>query len=260
MRAATICVWQPGKDDPAGWHLTFHEDALGMVEAVVAARLRGFEELYWCDDNRAMMALFLASVRAVGAVEGGAQDLVDLVKSCRGDPDYTVLTRLDKIARQLTGIDWGLAQLFDAKNSARRRSYQSGRDYNRVKQLDPSERAIFDANLRAEFSRRTGTGDSPVSPLLDVPQRPLHLGGTVLIRTRDGKVTEARNRSAGIKASEERLRKLSEQITLYTPDSWLAIGEVAEETGTGESRMNWVSEAIHSALTRGSSSPRPTFR
>ena len=197
LRGATVVHWRKEEADGTfiaeGPHLAFKESSLPLVEAVTVARYRAFESLYWCDDNRAMMALFLSCIRAISNTHQGEQALADLMLEGRGATDFDVLRRIDELSTVTVGRSWRLSQLFDSIAGTQPGLIYSSQDkFERIRRLDTQERLTFEENFRAILQDRIPALDrGPGELMVDVPDRPLDLGGVILVEQRDGSVADA---------------------------------------------------------------------
>lgn len=258
LQHATVVNWQKMESDGTfvaeGPHLAFVESALPLVEAVTVARFRGFDELYWCDDNRAMMALFLSCIRAISLAAGGETALADLMLQARGDTDFDVLRRIDRLSGDLVGKSWRLAQLFDAIAGTRPFLIYVSRDkYERIWRLSTEDRTKFEDLLRSALSERLSALDEGVSELMvDVPDRPLNLGGAILIEQRDGRAVEAMTVSAVVRTQAERLHELATRVRIFVSQKVFAQWQAEVARGGRRDAEAWVGQAVEQSLGRSS--------
>ncbi|MYC74080.1 MAG: HD domain-containing protein, partial [Gemmatimonadetes bacterium] len=92
-----------------GLHVAFHVSSLPLIETLAMARTRAFHDLYWCDENRAMMAQVLACARAIYNISDDGEILNSLMVRLRGETEFSVLQRLDALAKETIEHDYGLA-------------------------------------------------------------------------------------------------------------------------------------------------------
>jgi hypothetical protein len=220
LASATVVRWEKreanGTSLGEGWHLAFRPEALPLLESMATARARAFEELYWCDDNRAMMSLFLASVRSINNAPGGVNALRELMLSSRGETDFAVLQRIDSLSQQLVGDSRDLSLLFDSISGTRPNLvYASGDHYDKIRRLSPADREEFEVKLREGLAEKLPSILlSPGDLMLDVPDRPLDLGGTILV-AQDGVGVDALTLSPVLRAQRDRLVALSCRVRLF---------------------------------------------
>ena len=220
-----------------GYHIAYPLTSLPLVEELVTARVRGFRELYWCDENRAMMAQFLACTRELSAHEGGKQELEDLVIAIRGATDFAVLDRLDELADRLLGRTFGLSALFDSLSASRPEIiYSSSQHWDALSKMNAKDRLEFEEDLKSRLydmitaeeagrdqSRADALRDAIGRMTLDVPLRMLDLGGDIVIIMNSSSDDAVRELKEGVEASgvlsaqSAELAKLSSQIRIFAP-------------------------------------------
>lgn len=203
-----------------GLHIAFPETELPLVEEIVRTRVRAFRELYWCDTNRAMMAHFLACLRHIDGVKDGETRLIELIQDVRSETDFTVLRRLDELTAEL-GIDsFNLSDMFDSLSAFRPMLiYSSVDQYARMRDLDSAGRVEVDHLLREGLETRVPTlVRDGRSLMVDVPRRPLTLGGEIVIRAETNQVViRGIDRSPVLKNLLEEMRGLSSRVRIFAP-------------------------------------------
>jgi HD superfamily phosphohydrolase len=250
---ATVVRWEKrdanGTSLGEGWHLAFRSEALPLLESMATARARGFEELYWCDDNRAMMSLFLASIRSINNAPGGVDALRDLMLSSRGETDFAVLQRIDSLSHQLVGDSRHLSLLFDSISGTRPNLvYASGDHYDAIRRLSPVDREEFEAELREGLARKLPSiALTPGELMLDVPDRPLDLGGTILI-DQNGVGVDALTLSPVLRAQRDRLIALSCRVRLFITTAPFSEWQVLVASDGRSSAEQWVGRTLAEAL------------
>ena len=240
-----------GRSVKVGHHIAFPQSSLPLIEELVTARVRGFRELYWCDENRAMMAQFLSCTRELSAHEGGKQELEDLVIAIRGATDFAVLDRLDELANRLLNKSFNLSALFDSLSSTRPQLvYASADNWHAISKMNAKARLRFEEDLRhrlfegikahrqIEDELEMDTLRDAVRKLMiDVPLRPLGLGGNIVIIMKAGGDDAAQEPMVGAEASDVlgaqlgELGKLATQIRIFAPRNaveQLRLGEHVE--------------------------------
>lgn len=195
--------------------LSFAERGLTAVESVVRARVDGFERLYWCDENRAMMACVLDTLRAVVSHEDGPKRLDQLMASSVGSSDFGFLQDLDRLSEELGVSHFRLASFFDGawdRVVAVYRSEDPGRS-SRLKALASKDRVRVDAEFRKALIERYPARNGLNLVLVDVPTRDLTFSGPVLVTT--GATTVDMTRDQMFTAQRERLTRLSHRMTVF---------------------------------------------
>lgn len=214
-----------------GSHIAFPEAAMPLIETLAMARSRAFESLYWCDDNRAMMAQFLACTRSISQADDGSTSLAELMLEVRAETDFAVLRRLDELAELVVGRSWHLSRLFDTIGGARPTLvYSAAEPYARIRVLAPGARLEFEDRLCGELKALLPSVTTGTEKLMvDVPARTLDLGGEILVFDRDGKVSRGLDVSDVLKTQAQKLGRLSSQLRMFvSPDvyaEWLTAGE-----------------------------------
>lgn len=204
-----------GREVDQGLHLAFHESSLSLIEALAIARTRAFHDLYWCSENRAMMAQVLACARAIRNATGNSEVLNDLMVSSRGETEFAVLRRLDEVAEEELGYGFGLASLFDVlRGSKPVLVHSSSRYTDRLRRLTPVARQEFETHLRQKLDEIIPGMRSSVV-MVDVPRRSLDLGGRIVVVDGEGRPGDAVEMSEILKVQQERLRKLSERTRIF---------------------------------------------
>lgn len=205
-----------------GYHIAFPTAALPLLEAIVMARTRAFRDLYWCNENRAMMAQFLGCVRAIAAKEPGRNLLDELIVDVRGETDFEVLNRLDKLSEDVLGHSLKLSSLFDSISGSMPTLVYSSQvfwDKMRMDSLGSQGRLRFEEELSNRLNEIIPSLGSNGSVLMvDVPERSLHLGGDILVveENNGGKrVLLAESMSPVIKAQIRELEVLSKRVRIF---------------------------------------------
>lgn len=256
LRAMVVVEWEKrdanGSFLAKGMHVAFPEEALNLIESLAMARSRAFEQLYWCDDNRAMMAQFLACARAISQAEHGTTRLAELMLEVRAETDFTVLRRLDELAEEVVGRTWNLSRLFDTIGGAKPILIYSASDpWARVRVLTPAERISFEEKLREQLlGILPCVTQGPDTLMVDVPLRELDLGGEVLVIDRGGVVHRATDRSEVLRAQLARLGALTKQVRIFAPPQAQREWQAALGDHTTEELEQQVGRAIESALGR----------
>jgi HD superfamily phosphohydrolase len=254
LRSMSVVHWEKHDGDGTfvhrGYHVAFPDAAMPLIEALAMARASAFEGLYWCSDNRAMMAQFLACARAIGEAEDGLDLLAELMLEVRADTDFAVLRRLDELAEQAVGRSWNLSRLFDTIGGARPTLiYSASEPWEKIHALIPSDRVRFETELRAGLADvLPSVADGPQKLMVDVPRRPLDLGGEILGIDRSGNVRRAVEASQVLREQKRRLERLARQVRMFVPPDvhaeWV---EGAEELGT-EEMERIVGHSVRTAL------------
>ena len=236
-----------------GLHIAFDEASLPLIETVAMARTRAFHDLYWCDENRAMMAQVLACARAIHNATGDGEVLNSLMVKLRGEDEFTVLRRLDALGEEIIEHRFGLASLFDVLSGSKPMLIHSSSQHTgRIRALTPTAREEFERGLRQRLEDDVPGMDSSSIVMVDVPRRPLDLGGRIVIVDGQGHARDALEMSDILKAQQERLRKLSERTRIFVSgvasDDWQ---EAAASRGR-EIVPRAVADAIDEGLDRSS--------
>lgn len=195
--------------------LAFHSRGTVSVESVVRARVAGFESLYWCDENRAMMACVLEGIRLVLARDDGVQQISSLLARSVGSTDYGFLERLDRILGDSKTMPFLLSSFFDGAWDLIEVAYRSD-DAGRataLRSMPASTRLAVDRSIRRGIISQFGGQQSTSLVLVDAPARSLTLGGKIF-ELEGGRTTETS--STGQYASaRERLERISRTITIF---------------------------------------------
>ncbi|MFN2589088.1 MAG: hypothetical protein ABR613_13360 [Actinomycetota bacterium] len=199
--------------DEKGPHLAFRIDALPLLETVVGARLRAFQELYWYGENRAMMASVLHKTRAIAAA-GGAEKLKALIKVTATLPDYVVLLELDRLADEHGVGGPAVASFFETYAEQVVSLYSSTAHYDSFSGLNADARTEFDDQIRRAVLAKAGMSGSDALVLVDVPKRPLGVGGRLLVVEGESSV-DASSRSDAIKAYKRGFDDLRMRVQLF---------------------------------------------
>ena len=242
-----------GQEVARGLHLAFDESSLSLIETLAIARTRAFYDLYWCDENRAMMAQVLACVRAIHNATDDSEILNSLMVKLRGETEFAVLQRLDELAEQELGHGFGLAALFDVLSGSKPVLIHSSSQYTSgIRQLAPTARQEFEVGIRQTLDDVISGMDSSSAVMVDVPRRSLDLGGRIVIVDGEGQPRDALEISEILKVQQERLRKLSERTRIFVSslegDQWQEV--VA--SGRQEAVSRAVADAIEDGLGRSS--------
>lgn len=171
--------------------VSFSRSQLDAVEAVVRARWLGFRDLYWCDENRAMMAAVLDVVRRIVSHSDGAKRLKALFEESVALSDHVLLLRLDRIADDLGVGRYHLADFFDGLwNVVGLASVLEDRKVaSALRNASASTRATIDSRFGEEVRALAGRSrEGPELVAIDVPERNLDLGGEVWVHSGDGTV------------------------------------------------------------------------
>ena len=203
-----------------GLHVAFPDSELPLVEEVVRTRVRAFRELYWCNANRAMMARFLACLRHIDNAPDGPARLMKLVQDVRSESDFTVLRRVDELTAELSIESFNLSVMFDSLSAFRPvLIYSSVDQYSKLYDLKSAERIEVDRLLWEGLRHRMPTlvQDSR-SLMIDVPRRPLTLGGEIVMRAEaDQGMARGIDRSPVLKNLLEDMRHLSNRVRIFAP-------------------------------------------
>ena len=259
LRAMRVVDWEKrdrsGTFIGRGLHIAFVSEALPLVETLVMARTRAFETLYWCDDNRAMMAQVLACARAIYQTDDGTEALADVLLEVRGDTDFAVLRRLDELAEESVGRSWQLSQLFDSIDVARPQLiYAASEPWERIRSLSPAERVDFETRLRSHLAPTLPSLESagPGALMVDVPTRDLDLGGEILVVESDGRVRRALDVSDVVKTHAQRLSRLAHRVRMFvTSDAYGEWRDGIDAQGVEQMQRN-VGQVVEAALGRSS--------
>ena len=237
-----------------GLHIAFPERSLPLIEMLSMARTRAFHDLYWCDENRAMMAQVLACARAICNRSGDVEVLNDLMLNSRGDTEFAVLQRLDALAMDTVDHHFGLAALFDALSGSKPLLIHSSSDCTaRIRKLDPSSREEFERCFRRSISTLAPSIESASSFLMfDVPLRSLDLGGRIVVVDRQGQPRNAVDMSEVLKTQQERLRKLSDRTRIFVSGAATREWQKAVDSRGQEAVSAEVANAISEGLGRPS--------
>lgn len=197
----------------------YPEEALDVVEGVIRARVEAFESLYWCDENRAMMAAFAQSVLAVMGTDDGPRVLADLIRDSVSMSDDEFLRRLDRLAVDLAEHPFEIRSFFDGAwtSLARAGTVHDPTLLASLRRLNAGDRAGYEERVVAALGLN---GTSPV--LVDLPGRDLDLGGPVFVRAADGRARDGSHDSR-FKPYVDRLRALSNRISLFVPTDALSL-------------------------------------
>ena len=226
-----------GRSVKIGYHIAFPHSSLPLIEELVTARVRGFRELYWCNENRAMMAQFLTCTRELSAHEGGKKALEKLVIAIRGATDFAVLDRLDDLAQGILNKSFNLSALFDSLSATRPELvYSSTQHWSALAKMDANSRLRFEEDFKRRLrdniiAERAIEDDADTDALMeavgkmmiDVPLRELGLGGNiVVIMNPNGddvalELVEGVDASGVLDAQQKELQRLSTQIRIFAP-------------------------------------------
>lgn len=258
LRSMVVVEWEKrdsnGSFVSKGYHVAFPEESLGLIESLAMARTRAFEQLYWCADNRAMMAQFLACTRAISQVSDGTTLLAELMLEVRAETDFAVLRRLDELAETVVGRSWELSRLFDTIGGVKPELiYAASEPWTRVRILSSSQRITFETRLREELvDLLPSLAGGPATLMVDVPLRELDLGGEILLVDRDQNVYRASERSDVLKAQMVHLGDLTRQLRVFAPKAAQAEWTLALEQHSQEELESRVGRAIEVAIGRSS--------
>ena len=257
-----------GRSVKVGHHIAFAQSSLPLIEELVTARVRGFRELYWCDENRAMMAQFLSCTRELSVHEGGKQELEGLVIAIRGATDFAVLDRLDELAERLLNKSFDLSALFDSLSATRPELvYASTRYWDGASRLDAKTRLQFEEGLKNRLfdsikASRQITDELEIDALkdavdklmIDVPLRTLGLGGNIVIIMKPGgddasqELMEGAEASSVLSAQLGELRKLATQIRIFAPRNAVEQLRPGEDVGSSEVLDRLFGQAIRDSI------------
>lgn len=249
MSIVEYVLREDGQIVDRGLHVAFHESSLPLIETLVMARTRAFHDLYWCDENRAMMAQVLACARAIHNSADNDEALNSLMVTSRGETEFTVLQRLDELAEQKVEHAFGLASLFDVLSGSKPVLVHSSSQYTeKIRRLAPATRQEFERDLRQRLEGVVPSMDSSSIVMVDVPRRSLDLSGRIVILDGQGNARDALEMSDILKAQEERLRKLSERTRIFVSG---VAGDCGQEAIASEATSRAVADAVD-ALGRSS--------
>lgn len=221
--------------------VSYPEAALDLVEDVVRARTEAFETLYWCDENRAMMAAFSDAVRAIVQAEGGERQLHHLVSDSAGLSDDEFLGKLDELADGAGASTFRIRRFFDGAWRSLRRvaSVSDQAILASLRRLPASRVADYEAGVRTALLG-TARGDL----LLDIPGRDLDLGGPVFVVGADGRAYDGGSLPC-FEGYVQRLRTLSARVAVYATE------DVLDQLGsTAEARDSALRTALMAAKAR----------
>lgn len=232
--------------DSRGLHLVFEEEALRDLEGLVEARRVAFESLYWCPENRAMMAAVLERLRKISLTPNGISAIVAVFRASLAEPDYSVLRRIDALAREVGVGGLEVASFFDNFGEGFVVAYDSSGVAAAFKNLDRAGRSRIVAGLRAALAREVDIDPEDVPVVLDVPLRDLTIGGPLVLRRANGTLTPAAEVSAAIKIHEQALSQLSATARVYCDARTLQ--RLEDRLGAGRVRP-FIGEVLHGQLT-----------
>ena len=198
--------------------LSYNDPDGRIIESLVRARVQGFETLYWAKENRAMMALFLRSIRSAALRPEERTKLADLINESIGVSDHTFLGAIDRTIDRGEGVGaWKLASFFDGSWTSIVAALETNDDnvVGALRSMTRENREKFDGRVTAAIREGVSPARAEqVLCLVDLPGRRLNFGGPLYRRRPDGGAVDLANdqRFSELRA---RLDGLYGRITIF---------------------------------------------
>ena len=206
------------------WHVVFHESALSAIESLCWARYWNFQRVYWHPRNRAVAAMIIWVVRELFAKSKETFEGY-LVSTVRGG-ELAALDYLDsKFAihygrpSPLFGLSVDSTKIFSSVLEIPKVSIPGVTgtgipDVNRLAAQDTVAEAINDY-VAKHASTKLEREPEPGEVLLDIPLRPLGLGGPIFVLNRKGEARPVTEFSAALVNLEQRFAELSSTVRIF---------------------------------------------
>jgi serine/threonine protein kinase len=183
-------------------------------EPIIRARTIAFEKLYWCSENRAMMAAFTELVRKIVSTPRGLSRLKDLLSGSVGGSDHGFLVGVDQLASDLKVSGVSVSSFFDGAWGSLKlvAQFKDERTVSGWSKLRPKPALEFEERVKSILAEKLNV--DPTSILLDIPGRRLDLGGPVFVRVSDGGAMDW-SEDERFRQYRQRLTDLSNQISVF---------------------------------------------
>jgi len=212
------------EDKRGRWHIVFHQSALSAVESLCWARYWNFQRIYWHPRNRAVAAMIIWVVRELFAK--GKETFASYLVSTLGGGELGALDYLDRQFMShygrpspLFGLSVDSTKIFAPileipKTSIPELTRKGVEDERRLAVQDKVAGEIHDY-VDKNAVKKLKLEPQPGEVLLDIPLRPLGLGGSIFVLDRKGQACPVTTLSPAVEDLKQGFAEMSSTVRVF---------------------------------------------